>query len=340
MLARKRIYFSLGLGALGILPVTVYGLISVSKGWFLLPNSVLLKGNVPGLFSLKAITLVDYSRNQQVIEDPQILILVLAASIMFLVHYNRERSIWKSPTLMTVIFVAASLLHMQFARTGMFFRYEAYLIALGIFVIGMSLGEYFPKRISIKIDGSTVPKYVAAAVIIVFAFPFVVSPFIWRGLESLRKTSQATANIYEQQYQMGLFLREFYQGATIAAHDIGAINFLADIECIDLAGLGSMEVARAKRESGYFSKQTFESASSNAKIAMVYAEIFERHVRMPPEWIKVGRWAIANNMVCGHNIVSFYAVDPTETDNLVANLRSFSPTMPRSVVQRGLYMQS
>jgi hypothetical protein len=338
-LARKRFLLSLGLGGLGILPVTIYGLISVSKGWLFLPNSVLLKGNMPSLFSIKALTLVDYSRNQQVIKDPQILILILAASILFLLHYEREKRIWKSPMIMNIIFIATTLLHIQFARTGYFFRYEAYLIALGIVVIALSLGEYVPGSFSIKIDRFLVPRYLAIAGIVFLAYPFALSPFLWRGVDSLRRIPQATANIYEQQYQMGLFLSEYYQGATVAAHDIGAINFLADIKCVDLAGLGSMEVAAAKRESGYFSQEIFESARNKAKIAIVYDEILERYVRIPPEWIQVGRWAVTDNVALGHHVVSFYAVDPTEKDRLAANLQDFSSHMPKSVAQRGSYMQ-
>jgi hypothetical protein len=42
---------------------------------------------------------------------------------------------------------------------------------------------------------------------------------------ALINTPKATTNIYEQQYQMGLFIKEFYENKSIVANDIGAINF-------------------------------------------------------------------------------------------------------------------
>ena len=55
-----------------------------------------------------------------------------------------------------------------------------------------------------------------------------------RGIASLGNIPQASKNIYEQQYQMGLFLETFYSSEKVAANDIGAIHFLADIQCLDL----------------------------------------------------------------------------------------------------------
>ncbi len=45
---------------------------------------------------------------------------------------------------------------------------------------------------------------------------------------------------------MGLFLNEYYNEDCIAANDIGAINYLADVKCIDLKGLGSKDIAPFK----------------------------------------------------------------------------------------------
>jgi hypothetical protein len=49
---RKRWSFSFILFIFGFLPIGIYGFISLSNEWFFLPNSVLLKGNVPASFSL------------------------------------------------------------------------------------------------------------------------------------------------------------------------------------------------------------------------------------------------------------------------------------------------
>ena len=69
-----------------------------------------------------------------------------------------------------------------------------------------------------------------------------------RGWDAFTRIPRATKNIHEQQYQMGRFLAEHYEGTTVTANDIGAITFLADIGCVDLVGLASMEAAQLRRK--------------------------------------------------------------------------------------------
>jgi len=167
----------------------------------------------------------------------------------------------------------------------------------------------------------------------------IVFPLAGRGFQCLVRTPQATTNIYEQQYQMGLFLSKFYEGEGVAANDIGAINYVADIKLLDLAGLGSLEVAEAIRGRCYDTRQIYElSETKRVKIAIVYEHRFEEYGGMPSQWIKIGEWKISDNVVCGSDTVSFYAVDPKAEDKLIENLRSFSHQLPVDVEETGKYM--
>jgi len=133
---------------------------------------------------------------------------------------------------------------------------------------------------------------------------------------------------------MGIFLREYYQGESIAVNDIGAVNYLADIRCLDLVGLGSLEVARAKMESNYNSQEIYELAESEqVRIAILYDHWFEGEKigGIPAEWIKVGSWKILNNVVCAGAVVSFYAVDLAKKDGLATGLQQFSEHLPKNV---------
>ena len=336
---RRRFIFPLFLGALGLLPVALFGLISMSKGWYALPNSILLKGQMPGVLTSGTISLSDYSRNWHVVYDPHILVLLAAVSIIFFFLYRDNGKLWESSKIMVIIFTATTLLHMTFAKTGSLYRYESYLVALGIFVISASLGKYVPAKFRVNFNRSQIPKYAAIVCFILFISPFVIRPFIWRGAVSLKKTLQATTNIFEQQYQMGLFLREHYQGAAVVANDIGAINFLADIKCLDLAGLGSLEVAKTIRGGTFGNRAIYELAKDNADIGIVYTDLYERYGGIPDEWLMVGQWTILDNVVCGDDTISFYAVDAAQKDALAANLRAFSPEVPRRVFQHGAYLR-
>lgn len=332
---RRKLLHSLCLGGVGILPIVIYGTISILNGWYFLPNPVLLKGNMPDFSSLKGvIRSLGYSIYQQMLGNPHILFLVIAALIVFIFHYSMEKRIWKEDRIMILIFIATTLLHMQFASTGWFFRYEAYLVTLGIIVIAIGMHEHLPEKFSFKIHRSLIPKYIAIALVILI----IILPFAERAGSSLKNTPQATTNIYEQQYQMGLFLREFYQGDAVAANDVGAINYIADIECLDLWGLANLEVAKLRREGSYDTQQIYNLAKQKSvKIAIVYDHWFGRYGGIPPQWIKVGEWKISNNVVCGGDTISFYAVDPLEKDNLIKNLRDFSYRLPNDVVQTGEY---
>lgn len=355
---RQRLRYSLLLGGLGILPVVIFGLISLSKGGYFLPNSILLKGKMPSFSSLQnIINFFGYSGYYQLLLTPHILFFIIVGSIVFILLYNKPDRIWSAHSIMIIVFIATTLLHMQFSKIIVveFMRYEAYLIGLGIFVISIALQEYFSGKFWLRIKRDFIPKYLAIGLLIILVIFPLAKILVKRGLTSLIKTPRATTNIYQQQYQMGLFLREFYQDTGVAAHDLGAINFLSDVRCLDLWGLASVEVTKKKREGEYDREKISELAKSEGtRIAIVYADWFRPGGRLwagvrpeampvpslsgiPSQWIKVGEWKIQNNVICNRNTVSFYAVEPKEANNLMENLRAFSDRLPESIFQTGLY---
>jgi len=330
---RRRLFESFLIIISGLIPIAIYGIISMINGWYFLPNSLLIKSSVFMISSEDFTKFLNLFVTQILTEH--ILSFVLITIILLIIKFIRRKNIfWKEDTILLVIFISNLILHMLFARVGWFFRYEAYLVALGIFAIALAVHEYIPKRI--LLNRHSIPKYV----IISFLIFVLISPLAIRGYVSLITTPMATTNIYQQQYQMGLFLREFYQGEAVAANDIGAINFLADIKCLDLWGLGNLEVTRAKRGGFYNTDYIYNLAKKeNVKIAIVYDHWFTEYGGIPPQWIKVGEWKIQNNVVCGGDTVSFYAVDPEEEYRLIENLKTFSTKIPRNIEQSGKYIE-
>lgn len=356
-LLRKRYYQGLLLGFCGILPILVFGAISVLHGWYLLPDSVLLKGNLPN-FSLDRF--LGYKR---ILFSPYILMLILVASTLYILRSRSKTAegFWDRINVITLIFVATTFLHVQFAEMNL--RYDAYLVALGLFATTIAAADYLRANVSFKFSGLLLHERLFLAVLLFF----FIFPLFNRAVLCLNITNQSSRNIYQQQYQMGLFVREFYQNNGVAVNDIGAVNYLADIRCLDLWGLSTPEVARARIADNFSENPIFDrlpflrkmvgegfftyrgyskdqigrlADQKDVKVAIVYDDWFVEFGGLPEQWIKVGEWAIRDNIAAGGDYVSIYAVDSSEVDRLEQNLRAFASKLPEDVIQSGRYWGS
>lgn len=323
--------FSIGLLASGFFPISLYGIISISKGWFFLPNSILLKGNMPTSSLSGVINLFEISIHKM-IATTHVFLLVCAVLILFIYQFGRQKK-WSDTLIMSSIFILTAILHITFASTGWFYRYEAYLVCLGIFVIAIVFREYLSQNLLTKLHKNMAPKYIAIMLLLLL----VLSPLTDRGYISLIQTPQATNNIYEQQYQMGLFLKQFYGDEGVAVNDIGAVSYLSNVKTLDLIGLGNIKVAKLRLENLYDTQKIQDLATENdVKIAIIYDHWFT--AGMPSNWTMVGQWTISNNVICGGDTVTFYATNPEEENKLKENLKTFSSNMPMDIKQTGNYL--
>ena len=211
---------------------------------------------------------------------------------------------------------------------GAFYRYQAPLISFGLFSIFLVLFKYSSGKIEDLKRLILEPKFI---LVIIFAVSFL-STVLFLGNKMpllIFKITQASTNIYGQQYQMGLFLKQFYQGKAIAATDIGAISYLADIKSLDLYGLGSIEVAKNKINNTFSRERAAQLVETNdVKIAILYDRYFKD--RLSASWVKAGKWEIDNNIISGDD-TSFYATESEEKNDLLKNLKTFSPQLPSNV---------
>jgi hypothetical protein len=238
---------------------------------------------------------------------------------------------------MTAIFVPIALAHIQFCMVALFFRHESYLVALGIVVTVAQLADQLPEKLfGTPSDRTLVPKHVGG----VLLAAFLIYPCAVRAGAALVYLPQASKNIYEQQYQMALFIRRYYQGSTIALNDIGAVNFLADVHCLDLWWLGDYTITQLRRRHEYRTRDILRlSREAGVKLAIVYDTWYAGEIGgLPREWVWVGQWALSDNVVAGGDTVSIYAVDESETVPLMQKLQDFSPLLPKGVKQSGRYL--
>jgi hypothetical protein len=292
-----------------------------------------------------------------------VFILLIAVLLFYILAYGKGRGAFDSRQLMGAILLLTSVPHVLFVEVGPLFRYDAYLFALGVVFLASQLPTIVP-NLPIQISfgggrarqdvvtrgadaacgvgatpsfgGGRVPQYVAAgALALLLFFPLTV-----KGTRLLWLLPQCTNNIFEQQYQMGSFVRQYYQGSTVALNDVGAVNFLADIHCLDLWGLATRDITWLKREHNYHTRDIAAlSKQAGARIAIVYDSWYGEEGGLPPQWVRVGRWTVRDNVILGGDTVSIYALDPAEVSHLIQCLREFSPRLPRDVIQSGVYLR-
>jgi hypothetical protein len=339
LLLRQRWFYALAFEVCGFFPMVIYGIISVSHGWFWLPSPVLLKGVMPDLSCLSGLFLsLAVNAFVHLYQGLHVFVLLVGVLLFYILACDKGRGAFDSRQLMGAILLLTAVPHVEFVVVAPLFRYDAYLFALGVVFLASQLPIVMTGLLTrTSFSRRLVPQYFATgALALLLLFPLTV-----KGSRLLWLLPQCTTNIFEQQYQMGSFVLQYYQGSTVALNDVGAVNFLADIHCLDLWGLANHDVTLLKREHNYHTRDIAAlSKQAGARIAIVYDYWYAGEVGgLPADWVRVGQWTIRNDVIEGGDTVSFYALAPAEVSHLVQCLREFSPKLPRDVIQSGSYLE-
>ncbi|MBI4861452.1 MAG: hypothetical protein HY815_14510 [Candidatus Riflebacteria bacterium] len=231
-----------------------------------------------------------------------------------------------------MLILATAFGHMQFARAGWFYRYEAYLVTFGAYVASRWLLES-TGTISRWITTSPSPAATALAATALALFALV--PVVQRALWATLSAPRAAANIHQQQRQVARFLKAHYEGAAVALIDVGLANFEVDLRCLDMAGLADLEVWREVK-AGRWSADAL--AAMAARRGVVLAVMHQGGWlpypgRGPPAaWRAMGSWRIPLNVVCAHDTVTFHAPGPDSRQRLADSLEAFTPHLAPGVV--------
>jgi len=283
-----------------------------------------LKGNVPinghPLATIRAILqsfFLQYESVAFIFTAPLVVLAILSA-----------RRLERRVLLVLGVFVLVFLQHLCFAKTGWFFRYEAYLRAAQIFVIGLMIGPILPLqasafflRLKQPLGWTCVP--VALAIILAQ---------LRYGYDALRETPLAMKNIYDQQCQMAAFVDRFYGGSSVAANDIGALSYLTKARITDLWGLTDRTVFKAKLAGNYDTRVIQRVCDEkHVEIAMVYDRWFLHREALPADWRRVGSFQMEFNVICGSDTVAVYALNSEAAQKLERNLSEFAASVPPDV---------
>jgi hypothetical protein len=294
--------------------------VSVAHGWPPLPNSLLLKrATFEGSGAAAIFDRFGGHALRTLADAPHLLVLLAAVLVL-----SALRPAPPAVRRWDAIFVTGTLLHLQLAGIGWLFRYEAYLVAIGVVLVARHLAD---------VPAEPAPFGTAARAALAVAALVAAAPLLIRAVQAADQAPRAVKNIYEQQYQMGLFLHGLPAGSTVMANDIGAIAYLADVRLIDLYGLATQDTARARREGRVDRALLARLAAPAAPAAVViYRSWFADAI--PPDWIQVGTWKVPEEVVVADRTVTFYATRPAEATLLARALQAFQARLPPSVSAR------
>lgn len=324
LLRQKRLRAALTLGAAGASLMTLYGIISLRNGWAFFPNSVLVKGT-SNLSSTAGLAQFLTQGIVNLLDTPALFGLIVAILLAFAVGESlgllSPAQRWR-----VGLFAGMFGLHLQLAKTGWFFRYEAYLIFTGSLLL-MELLAVLLRWLQSRPPLRFSPLSAAALALTLL----VLLPLAYRGGNALAAYPLAVRNIHEQQVQMARFVHRFYNGRTVVANDIGAISYYNDIHLIDIVGLANRQTARWWQDGTWSPEKVDRLArEEGAALAILYPDWFDLYPK-PTNWVEAGRWRIADNIVCTSDTVSFYALGADQADEITQNLRAFSSELPPTV---------
>lgn len=313
LISKKHYKIALWSLIISFLPMIIFGLYSIFKGSYFFPNSLLVKGNLSHNIILfyEKLTIIGK--------------LILLMSFIFLffsflfillstkfntikVTLNNTIAFIKKNTVFLIIFLTIYF-HSLFASFGWLYRYEAYLLALIIITIPL-----FLEKLS-KNNFTTIT-------LILLSFLFIP-----RYLESEKDLEFSNKNIFSQQVQLGKFLHKYFNNKTIIANDIGAICYYSEIKLIDIVGLGSIDILKARKQSPKKYREYLENINYY-DLMIVYDSWFGHRKLKNRE--KYAELINTHRQVYGNNIVSFYVPKNSKIRNyIISSLSEFKKEIPK-----------
>jgi hypothetical protein len=325
-LIRRRFAAALLIAGAAVLPVVGLGIWSIEHGWRFLPNSLLIKGNLPTASAGKAVLQFVARIVANIIRAPWLDVMGFAAAIALAGALKSRGSIWSWPGVALTLYLTMMATDIALARTGWrwFSRYDAYMIAAGIFIFGCIWREPYCRQLFARLNP---PRLTFASRALRFVVALALLP---RAVAAVAFIPHATHLVYEQQYQVARFVKDFYSAQTVALNDIGVVDYEADIKVIDVAGLATMAVADAMRTNRFDLAAAHEAGKiGGMQIGIVYTSLFP--ARPPRCWIEVGTWQLPKSAALGSSGFTFYGYGDAQAERLRSNLEAFQTRLPAPI---------
>jgi hypothetical protein len=310
LLGRGR--FAASAAAVIFCSLAVYFAVMTTRGLPLLPSSVLLKSSIAEAAYERSNAFDSVLRNLGAsLNSPYGLRLALLGVAIACGAWMLRLD--RNVLIVCIAVLAAVCAHLAFGQYDWFHRYEAYILATAALALLYVTAHLKP------LLSSSASATMTFGVILLIAFGS--SPYLFAAL----KTPLASRGIYEQQYQMRVFAQQLY-GRPVAVNDLGLVAYENPSFVLDLWGLGSEKVRKAKLSGHYGPGEMAALADEyNVGLVMIYDSWFPQGV--PADWKKV---AILHTspVTAAASDVTFYRTPAADAEEVAAALQTFKSGLP------------
>lgn len=288
-----------------------YFALMASRGLPLLPSSVLLKGYLANIDeSASNLPALVKNMMRSITSSYGLRLILLGLALAGCASWLRTE---RKAVVVCLTVLAAIAAHLVFGQYGWFNRYEVYIMALAAAALLWAVAQLRPSLSALQ---WSVTKVVLVVGLGVAAMPYATTALV---------TPIAASDIYEQQYQMARFAQSFYRRA-VAVNDLGLVAYGNRHYALDLWGLGSEQVRKARTAGQYGPAEMAALASDHGVgLVMIYDAWFPKGV--PSTWTKVAVLR-TTTVSLSQRDVAFYRTSLADAAEVTSALEAFKATIP------------
>ena len=288
-----------------------YFALMASRGLPLLPSSVLLKGYLANLDeSASNLPAIVKNMMRSITSSYGLRLILLGLALAGCASWLRAD---RKALVVCLTGLAAIGAHLVFGQYGWFNRYEVYIMALAAAALLWGVAQVRPCLPALQWSLTKVALVLGLGVA---AMPYATTALV---------TPLAASDIYEQQYQMARFAQSFYRRA-VAVNDLGLVAYGNNNYALDLWGLGSEQVRKARTAGQYGPAEMAALASDHGVgLVMIYDAWFPKGV--PSTWTKVAVLR-TTTVTLSQRDVAFYRTPLADAAEVTSALEAFKATIP------------
>jgi hypothetical protein len=228
----------------------------------------------------------------------QVCILFPILSVLFSPERKREEKYLAGAVAASVI------MHLLVGRFGWFHRYGVYIWAYSVMMV------FHLYRVSLRRF-----RFIPAVILLVLSADY---------LSGYSKIVPASTNIYQQQYQMRMFVHNWLK-EPVAVNDLGLVALGYDEYVLDLWGLAVPGALEGAQNSAWVDSAAI---ANGVNTAIVYRD----EIPGIQHWTRVARMEISPPLVvCAGGGVDFLSAPWVSPDGLREMLEEFSVTLPAGI---------